>query len=197
MSLAPCLFMGSDIMIVINAPFYIEVSEDTDYSLNSTDNVHNYDIILNPENCHWNDYHKSFSIIMDDKSALLICGYYSYPENVLFVDNLLVIMCENIIYKIDVDKMEVVFRKVMYDLSKTTFDIYKVSNGYIVYGEMEIAKLDNDFNVINIFMGRDIFVTIDGLNAFEMNENEIVVRDFLGNTYYLDYNCKLIKEVIK
>ncbi len=190
-------------MIVANAPLYIEVSEDNDYSLNSTDNVHAYDVIFNPESRHWNDYHKSISIITDDKSALLICGYYSYPENVLFVDNLLVIMCENIIYKIDVDKMEIVYRKVMYDLLEnvpvlqTTFDIHKVSNGYIVYGEMEIVKLDNDFNVINIFMGRDIFVTIDGLDAFEMNENEIVVRDFIGNTYYLDYNCKLIKEVIK
>lgn len=190
-------------MIVNNAPFYIEVSEDNDYSLNSTDNIHSYDVILNPENRRRDDFHKKISIKTEDKSALLICGYCSYSDNVLFVDNLLVIMCENIIYKIDVEKMEIVFRKVMYDMSEncpvciSTFEIHKIQNGYIVYGEMEILKLDDDFNVLNMFMGKDIFVTVDGSSAFEMNENGIVVRDFIGNIYYLDYNCKLIKEVIK
>ena len=203
-------------MIINNAPFYIEVSEDNDYSFNSTDNIHSYDVILNPENRRRDDFHKKISIKTEDKSALLICGYCSYSDNVLFVDNLLVIMCENIIYKIDVEKMEIVFRKVMCaslqqldeaseviisteksPVCISTFEIHKIQNGYIVYGEMEILKLDDDFNVLSMFMGKDIFVTVDGSPAFEMNENGIVVRDFIGNIYYLDYNCKLIKEVIK
>ena len=72
-----------------------------------------------------------------------------------------------------------------------------MSDGYLIYGEIEIIKLDNEFNVAWKFSGRDIFVSISGKNAFEIAEQSIKLYDFEDNFYEIDFDGKLINEKLK
>ncbi len=75
---------------------------------------------------------------------------------------------------------------------ESTFGIYEYKDGYIIYGELDIARTDGDFNLLWSFAGADIFVTLDNSCPFEMTDDRIILRDFIGNYYELDYNGKLI-----
>ena len=70
-------------------------------------------------------------------------------------------------------------------------------DGYLIYGEIEIIKLDNKFNTAWKFSGKDIFVSISGKNAFELTEQSIKLYDFEDNFYELDFNGNVICEISK
>ena len=83
------------------------------------------------------------------------------------------------------------------DVFGTTFSIYRMSDGYLIYGEIEIIKLDNEFNTLWKFSGRDIFVSTTGKNAFELTDHSIKLYDFNDNFYEIDFDGKLINEELK
>ena len=72
-----------------------------------------------------------------------------------------------------------------------------MSDGYLIYGEIEIIKLDNEFNTLWKFSGRDIFVSTTGKNAFELTDHSIKLYDFNDNFYEIDFDGKLINEELK
>lgn len=74
------------------------------------------------------------------------------------------------------------------------FAIYKVKQGYIIYGEIEIILLDFDFNKQWAFSGRDIFASISGKKPFELCDKSIRLYDFEDNFYEIDFDGNLIKE---
>ena len=62
---------------------------------------------------------------------------------------------------------------------------------------IEIIKLDDEFNTVWKFSGRDIFVSVSGKNAFELTEQSIKLYDFEDNFYEIDFDGKLINEELK
>ena len=58
----------------------------------------------------------------------------------------------------------------------------------MIYGEIEIIKLDNNFNIVWKFSGKDIFVSVSGKNAFEFTAGSIKLYDFEDNFYELDFD---------
>lgn len=70
--------------------------------------------------------------------------------------------------------------------SATCIGIYKVSDGYIVHGELEISKIDSRGNIIWKRSGRDIFTTLEGIDNFRIENNAIYVTDWQNNTYCFD-----------
>ena len=82
-----------------------------------------------------------------------------------------------------------------FDCFGCNYGIYRVQNGYIVYGEMEITMLDFDFNKKWSFSGKDIFVSMSDKKPFELCENSIKLYDFEENFYEIDFSGKLISEV--
>lgn len=75
------------------------------------------------------------------------------------------------------------------------YGIFRVQNGYIIYGEIEILMLDFEFNKKWAFSGKDIFVSISGKKSFELCENSIRLYDFEDNYYEIDYMGNLIMEL--
>ena len=73
------------------------------------------------------------------------------------------------------------------------FEIYKVEDFYILYGETEIIRLDKNLNCVWTFGGADIFVTTDNSPAFVLGENTIRLKDWQGNCYVIDFDGKEIK----
>lgn len=73
------------------------------------------------------------------------------------------------------------------------FAIYKYYNDYIIYGEIEIARVDADFNLKWKYSGKDIFVRNIGKEpAFILKKDMIILYDFLGNKYNVSYEGKTI-----
>ena len=50
----------------------------------------------------------------------------------------------------------------------TAFEIFKIENGFIIHGELEITRIDNDGKVIWQNGGADIFVSQNGNDDFEV-----------------------------
>ena len=74
------------------------------------------------------------------------------------------------------------------------FELYKVKDFYILYGETEIIRLDKNFNCVWTFSGIDIFTTLDNTSAFVIDDDRIKLRDFQNNYYEINFDGKLIKK---
>lgn len=182
-------------MTLENERCRIEVKTDETYTVDSADNRH-YDVILNPGRYRHNDFSKILSIHVDLFSnefyIALIGSFYSYDSDCAILENdTLTVLQGDAITQIRVTDGTLV-RHIRLDGFGCNFAIYKVSKGYIVYGEIEITMLDFDFLKKWSFCGKDIFVSVSGQKPFELNEDGICLRDIEGNCYQLDFDGGLV-----
>ena len=176
---------------------YIQINIDTTYSVQSSDNRH-YDLEFNPKNYRHNDLYKTLSIHIDlfnkEIDIALVRNFCSYDfDCAILEDRVLTIMQNNTISQICVDNGMLILCK-DFECFGCTFGLYKVKNGYIVYGEIEIVMLDLDFNKVWSFSGRDIFVSQKEEKSFLICENSIKLYDWENNYYEIDFNGNLISQ---
>ena len=127
----------------------------------------------------------------------LIGDYYTYPEDcAILEDNILTVLQNDYITQIDLKKVQIIAGYEL-EVFGTTFSIYRMPDGYLIYGEIEIIKLDDGFNTMWKFSGKDIFVSITQQNAFELTDHSIKLYDFEGNFYEIDFDGKLINNESK
>lgn len=77
------------------------------------------------------------------------------------------------------------------------FGLYRLKDGYVLHGELDIIGLDKDFHQQWLFSGYDIFATRDGKTPFEIKSDRICLYDFLDNYYEIDFEGKTITRDIK
>ena len=75
--------------------------------------------------------------------------------------------------------------------------ICAIEGGFILHGETELFRYDEQLNRVWSFSGRDIFVTLDGKKTFWIEKDTIHCRDWLGWHYVLDMDGKLISESLE
>lgn len=75
----------------------------------------------------------------------------------------------------------------------TGMEIYTFDGGYIINGEIDIIKVDKSGNKIWSFSGRDIWVTLNGEDALQINGDKLILTDFNGDIYKVDKYGKEIK----
>lgn len=184
-------------MVLHNDICNVKISIDSTYTVGSTDNKP-YDLAINPCNLKHNDMYRVFSIQIDlfykELSIALIGDFFSYAiDCALLEDEVLTVLQNNAIVQIDVNSgVMLLFKE--FDCFGCNYGLYKVKNGYIIYGEIEITMLDFNFNKKWSFSGRDIFVSASEKRAFELCENSIRLYDFENNFYEIDYMGNLITE---
>lgn len=159
-------------MKLCNDKYKIEISEDATYTLQSTDNRH-YDYTFNPSNLTRNDFIKAFNIKIEDirnhslatNIALIGSLFCSEDHCAILINSILIVLMNDLITQFDLESKSLTRFK---DLGEhgCFFEIYHVDDGYIIYGELEILKLDFMFNIIWAFSGADIFVSQDDQPAF-------------------------------
>jgi hypothetical protein len=66
------------------------------------------------------------------------------------------------------------------------FEIYKFEDSYIVHGELEISRLNEDGKVIWKFSGPDIFTTPTGQENFKLESGVIEAISWDGTRSRLD-----------
>ena len=188
--------MNSDGMVgttLQNEKYHINITTAHTYIEESADN-RRYDYILNPNKLGRNNMYRTLCIsVTGAKNAeiALVGDYYTSDSDCAILEgDILTVLQNDYISQINLDSVQVVAGYKV-DVFGTTFAIYRMSDGYLIYGEIEIIKLDDGFNVVWTFSGRDIFVSISGKQAFELTEQSIKLYDFEDNFYELDFDGKL------
>ena len=102
------------------------------------------------------------------------------------------ILQNNTITQFNIEYGSLILHK-RFDCFGCNYGIYKIRGGYIIYGEVEIIKLDLDFNKKWSFSGSDIFVSYSGKNAFEICDKKIKLFDWEDNYYEIDFDGKLME----
>lgn len=191
-----------DIKTLQNEKYFVEISVDETYKSGSDDN-YKYDIVMNPAEIIDDDdvdMHNALHITVKDHGNTefaLIGSRYASPENcAVLEDNILTVMQNDFITRIDLETMTIVAcHEIEADYLGVYYGIYRIPSGYLIYGEVLILKLDENFHLVWKFSGHDIFVSITGKNAFEITQDTIKLYDFYDNYYELDFDGKLICEI--
>lgn len=157
-----------------------------------------YAQILNPAEYSRNDFAKAFSIHIDlydhDITLAIIGSYMAAVEDCALLDgHVLTVMMNEQFFKINALDGTVIDYKA-HDVFGSNFALYKIEHGYVVYGEIEILFLNDNFEKTASFFGRDIFVSISGKNPFTLTENTVQLYDFEDNYYEIDFEGKIIHE---
>lgn len=188
-------------MTLENEKFCVTIEEDPCYTTDSADNKP-YDVVWNPMGIRrTNDY-------MNRALAIEVCqgeeGYRGIllaellgldrKDCVILTDDQLTVLCFQGLIQVDIASREVVFYRELSILGGT-MAIYPCPegiDGYVVWGETEIVKLNRNFEVEWTKSGADIFVSLTEKPAFQMTKERIVLNDFLGNHYELDYRGNIL-----
>lgn len=182
-----------------NEKYHVNISTADTYTVESADN-RSYDYILNPNKLGRNNMYRTLcvSVTGAQNAEIALVGDYDTSEIdcAILEGDTLTVLQNDYITQIDLETVQIIASYKL-DVFGTTFAIYHMPDGYLIYGEIEIIKLDNEFNTVWKFSGRDIFVSISGKNAFELTERSIKLYDFEDNFYELDFDGNLIREESK
>ncbi len=125
----------------------------------------------------------SIDYILNDENCIV---EGSYSKMILLKDRLLVVDRSS----------DMVIKDVSFeDEIGEFFEIYKNGKDYVIWGEIEIIYLTEEFKIKWSFFGRDIFVRRDNKKAIALTEKDIIVTDWLGWCYHIGYDGELISEL--
>ena len=177
--------------------FTIEIFNDSTFSLNSNDNLKIYENIYFGEDAEeYPTSNHGVKLISNDKeinNCLIIgsggaTGIYQ-NSSILDKDSILV-CCSDSVFSISIVDLKLNWVKKL-DMA-TCFKIFKIENDFVIHGELEITRIDSFGNIIWQFGGSDIFVSLDGEDSFQLNDNHIVLKDFTGTSYMIDFEGNII-----
>jgi hypothetical protein rflaF_20591 len=156
-----------------------------------------YDYIYDPDNYLSADEYCFFDILIKSTAqtrrlALVSFPYGVYDEHPAVLDKqyLVVLQC-NYLIKIELENCCVVSCKEI-DALGHLFELYRYGDSYIIYGELDIIRVEANFETSWVFSGSEIFVTMDDQAPFEMSNDRIILRDWDNNYYEVDYNRNLL-----
>lgn len=144
-------------------------TESSDYRPNS-----NYAILV-----YKKDKLFSSAIIIETGGATII-----HDKSFLVKNDTMFICCGNMVYALKLPNLSLKWKEKLDDA--TCFGICEFHGDLVVHGEVEISRLGLNGKIKWQFSARDIFVTLDGRNAFEIIGDTINLLDFEGYEYHLD-----------
>ena len=182
--------------------FEIEVLDDPNYTLNSADNLRQY------EKVHFDGQHHEDYFYPTSKHAVIIKKVKNEVSNAIICevggatgiskksfivedDKIWILIC-NKIYCLKIPSLELHWQKEIDAF--TNFSIYKLEKDFIIHGELEIFRITKEGDIIWRFGGRDIWVTIEGTNEITIETNTIRLFDFQSNEYVLDFDGNQIED---
>ncbi|MCM0668473.1 hypothetical protein [Flavobacterium tyrosinilyticum] len=181
--------------------FEIEVINDKNYVLNSSNNLHQYQKAY----CEENEFRSSskHAVIIKEHgieiSSAIICeteGATGIHENSCIIeDDKIWILVSNKIYCLKIPSLEIIWLKEFDQF--TNFCLYKLEEDLLIHGELEIFRITKNGEIIWSFGGRDIWVNPEGNEELTIEDNTILLVDFESNRYILDFDGKLLEDIPK
>ncbi len=181
-------------MVLENERFQVTIVEDETYTIDSVDN-RPYDIIWNPMALtRSNNMIRALSIEVCQgeklyRGILLIESYMFDDDCVILADERLTVLGFQSLVQLNLASQKIIFCRELLSLADT-FAIYPCPEGvggYVVWGEIDIFKLNADFEPEWTASGADIFVSQTETPAFQMTKERILLNDWQGNHYELDF----------
>ena len=177
--------------------FTVEVFNDSTFSVNSNDNLNVYKNIYFGEDAEKYPSSKHDIRLIENDEEIDNCliigsgGGTSINENSSILDNdNLLICCSDSVFSISILDLKLNWVKKL-DMA-TCFKIFRIENDFVVHGELEISRIDSFGNIIWQFGGADIFVSLDEEDSFQLNDNHIVLKDFTGTSYMIDFDGEIL-----
>lgn len=192
-------------MTVKYKKYTIEIINDPTYSLNSTDNTNHYDKeyfegIMNEDRFYPTSKH-GIRVLENDKeiSSAIICevgGATGIHDNsFVLTDNNIIICCCDKICCLQLPELLLNWRK-RFD-AVTCFAVYDFDGDFLIHGELSVTRIDKNGNAKWSFAGRDTFITSDNSNAFVIDGDKIILKDWDGYKYKLDKNGVVLESSVR
>lgn len=185
-------------MIELNFDEYrIELSDESDYSPNSTDNSFLFEkIFIDEESDIYHSTKHGLKIYKDEKllGSALVCavgGATGIHENsAVIIEKDILICCADSIFSLSLPNLNLNWMKKVDDA--TCFRILNTKHGIFVHGELYASKIDKEGNIIWSVGFADILVTPDGKDEFIFHDNFIEIQDWNHTKYKLDFDGNFI-----
>lgn len=177
-------------MITKFQDYLIEIVDEPDFRLNSTDNVFVYSKIYFDKVGYQPVSKHGIKITKDGQTitSALVCetgGATGIHDNSYITkDHSLFLCCCDTIYSFDLPGLTLNWKKQLDPA--TCFSIHSFKDDFIVHGEMEVKRINQNGDVKWRFGGGDIFVTPDGAPSITLMGDKIKLIDWEGNHYLLD-----------
>lgn len=173
--------------------YEINVQGAPTYSFNSVDNKYYDKILIMEESDFYCQIEMEITKDGEKKKVLLIAPRYTPMDSFVEVhEQGLFLMLDSIICLFNLELLEII-QQVKIDSLGTMFEVHVHEKDYILYGEIEIYRINSKLQIVWKFSGRDIFVRYQGDEpAFEMKEDKICLIDYLDNYYEIDYDGNVI-----
>lgn len=184
-------------MIRLNFDNYnIEILNDESYAINSADNNFNYDFVYcDDEATKYQSTKHGVKIFQGDEvyKSAIVCAVAGstliHKNSALIEGSQIYVCCANKVFCLSLPDLQLKWvTKVDW---ATCFGIYKIDNGLITHGELQVTRVDMNGTIIWEKGLRDIILTLDGKDSFILHKDYIELEDFVHNKYRLDFNGKL------
>lgn len=175
----------------------IEVLDEPTYKFGSADNNFVYSKTYFGDNAEQYPTSKhGIKIYRDDQmiDSCIIIGSGGATDviqnsSLLDGDQLLLCCCDTV-YSLTIPDLELKWKTQADQI--TCFQIFKHQNDYLIHGELQVTRIDKNGVKMWEFTGADIFVTADNEQEFVIEQDGILLTDFSGRTYKIDFDGKLI-----
>ena len=176
----------------------IEIFNDSTYKFGSADNNMSYLKHYFGDNAKEYPTSKHGIKIIDNDLEINSCiiigsgGATGIYDNSTMIDNdRLLVCCCDTLFCLSLPDLDLKWKTVADDA--TCFQVYKLSEDYLTYGEIYATRIDRDGIIKWQFGGSDIYVSIDDSKPFVINSDHLLLTDFGGKEYKIDFNGKEIK----
>ena len=179
--------------------YQIDVYRDETFTKASVDNLHMYDIEHFDESEYIYPTMFGIKVWADNdllKSAIIGSiggGTGIHTTSVIYEKTRILICCSDSIFCLSIPDLTMIWRTEADQA--TCFEIYKYQDNYIVHGEFEISRLDENGTILWQQSGADIFTTISGRQDFQLADKFIIAVDFENRVYNFDYDGKNLTDM--
>lgn len=185
-------------MVELNFNEYrIELSDESSYALNSTDNFFLFDkIFIDEKSDAYHSTKHGIKVYAGEKlvSNALICAVGGatgiHKDSAIIVEENILVCCADSIFSLTLPDLNLNWMKQVDDA--TCFRIFSTDKGIFVHGEMLASKIDEAGNIIWSKGFADILVTPDGKDEFIIKDDFIEIEDWNNTKYKLDFNGNFI-----
>ncbi len=182
-------------MTLENALAKVTISIDETY-FSEENTPGKYDKVFNPNDFKRSELSTVFSVQVDLRnrqySVALIGDHNCSEENCAVLENnVLTVLQGWDVLQIDLFCAQLI-KCCSLDSMAPNIGIYRVNDGYLIHGEMDITMLDDSLHKLWDFSGYDIFVSISGKKEFEIKPDRICLYDFCDNYYEVDFQGNVL-----
>ncbi len=177
-------------MYFINEKYEITIRESVGYSANSTDNKYYdkcIDVIGGSAAGHYSSYEMEVvSLENGENYSVIFLGAYCskvFEHSGILEDDVFYLILDNQIVKMDMRDFIYTNYSIPHPFG-TYYEIYKCERGFLIYGELELVLLDQQFKEQWRYCTQDILF---GENQLQLNEESISFTDFEGNYHEVDW----------